>query len=121
MLELMLSSTLFLFSKDYFVELLINTLFIVSLQVVPVLLRLNHCPQWLTLVFVYPLYTTGVDRAGQGSTLSPSILFALGSMTSRQKTLHALFRCIPQLLAGVLAGNIMVACFPDESNNNRLK
>lgn len=98
---------------DYFVEVLVNTIFTVALQVVPVLLRLNRCPQWLTLMFVYPLYTMGVDRAGKASTLSPSILFALGS-TTRQKTFHALFRCIPQLLGGLLAGRIMLAYFPDE-------
>lgn len=104
---------------DYFVEVLVNTFFTVALQVVPTLLTLNGCPQWLTLFFVYPLYSVGVDRTGQGSTLSPSILFALGSTATRQKTYHALFRCIPQLLGGLLAGRIMMGYFPDENKPKR--
>jgi len=98
---------------DYFHELFVNTIFTVTLQVVPVLLRLNKVSIYWTLPCIYPLYTYGVDRTGLASTLSPSILFALSC--TRQRWRHC-GRCIPQILSGVLAGKIMRLYFPDDSS-----
>ncbi|CAB9518848.1 expressed unknown protein [Seminavis robusta] len=95
---------------DYFHEMLVTTLFTVALQVVPVLLKLNRGPVWLALLFVYPLYTYGVDSGGHGSTLSPSILLALSSSSS----FYQMGRCLPQMLGGLLAGRIMCSYFPDD-------
>lgn len=99
--------------QDGFHELFVTTIFTVALQVVPVLLRMNRVPVWVTLLLVYPLYTYGVDSAGRASTLSPSILFTLGS--AKQNVLHCFVcRCLAQMLGGVLAGQIMLVYFPDD-------
>jgi hypothetical protein len=97
--------------QDGFRELFVTTIFTVAVQVVPVLLRLNRGPVWLTLLLVYPLYTYGVDSAGRASTLSPSILLAL----AKQSVVRSLLsRCFAQMLGGVLAGQIMLVYFPDD-------
>jgi len=99
---------------DYFKELCVTTIFTVALQVVPILLQLNKASVWFTYLFIYPLYTYGVDSAGQASTLSPSILFALSFTDRHKSTVHYFGRCITQFLAGIAAGSVMTTYFPDD-------
>jgi hypothetical protein len=103
---------LFVSLQDFLHEVVVNTLFTIGLQVIPVLLRLNRASRWWTLLFVYPLYMYKVDSAGQGSTLSPSILFALSY--TRKADVCQLLRCVAQVLSGFAAGKIMQVYFPDD-------
>jgi len=114
-------------------HVLVTTVFTTGLLVVPVLLKVNGLPEWLTFILLLPLYSIPVTRSGQGSTLnatatmwllltttttttssSSSSVFA--STTAHGVSVGALLwqHLVPQLLGGWLAGRIMKGYFPDD-------
>lgn len=97
-------------SVDLLHEVLLLVGFCTAMGAVPVLLRLNHLPTYLTLVLVYPLYNATTSGGDEGcttsSTLSPVILL-LGSTV-------AWSRFAAQIVGGWLAGEVMDLYFPDD-------
>jgi hypothetical protein len=98
---------------DLLSEFLVNTAFPVAFLVLPVMLKLNHLPPWLTLLVFYPLYNWSVDIIdGQGSTFSPTVLLTQAILHARPSC--ALARVVSQLAGGLAAGKIMQSYFPDD-------
>lgn len=94
-------------------ELVANALFPIALMVVPVLLKLNDFPEWLTLLVLYPVYSIGVDWDGRGSTLSAAA-FVTQSIMLERFHFKENWRLLAQLLGNLFAGIVMQNIFPDE-------
>ena len=105
-------------------HVLITTVFTTGLLVVPVLLKVNALPEWLTFILLLPLYSIAVTRSGQGSTLNATATLwllltrtttvAASTMASVSISTLLWQHLVPQLLGGWLAGRIMKVYFPDD-------
>lgn len=97
--------------------MVITALFTVALHVLPVILSINHSPDWLILLLLYPFYIYSVDSSGRASVLAPCIplsLLAVNHITNITVLLHCFSRSFAQLLSGFVAGKIVKVYFPDD-------
>jgi len=101
---------------DFCQELLANSLFTVSILVLPVLLKMNRISTVMLVVLLYPLYSFAVDSSGQGSTFSPNALFALSLLNHGifKLSVSVFFRIVGHLASGLVAGEIMLLYFPED-------
>ena len=103
-----------LLMQDVLREAVVTCAFCVSCLVLPELFALNNLPRFLSVLFLYPLYSFGVDSSGIGSSLSPNSLFGLDALSENGPTTLAIHRFLSAIGGGLVGGMLMKQYFPDD-------
>ena len=98
--------------EDFGREVLATFLLCIGILVLPELSRLNRISPWFTLILLYPIYNASVDSEGHASVLSPSVLLGQAMVDPRSRS--SLWRVLPQMMGGLIAGKVMEVYFPDD-------
>mmetsp|Transcript_2693 Transcript_2693/g.3839 ORF Transcript_2693/g.3839 Transcript_2693/m.3839 type:complete len:286 (+) Transcript_2693:74-931(+) len=102
--------------EDFLREIFVNTLFVVSLLVIPALLQINGIKRrGVALLALYPLYSFSVDANSNSSVFSPNMLYALCYVNKHEDIPLAQWsHVLGPMIGGLFAGRIMLKAFPDE-------
>lgn len=104
--------------EDFLREIFVNTLFVVSLLVIPALLQINGIKRrGFALLALYPLYSFSVDANSNSSVFSPNMLYTLRYVNKHEDIPLAQWsHVLGPMIGGLFAGRIMGKAFPDEKH-----
>jgi len=100
-------------------EIFINTLYCVSILVLPEFFKLNKLSKFYIPLVMVPIHLFSVDSSGKGSSFAPEMIYAFTYLLDYQEkedwyfSFHQSPHLLGPLIGGFFAGKIMILFFPD--------
>ena len=98
-------------------EIFINTIYCVSILVLPEFFKLNKISKFYLPMAMIPIFLFSVDSSGKGSSFAPEMIYAFTYLLDHKKedwyfSFHQSPHLLGPLIGGFFAGKIIVLFFP---------